>query len=406
MTAIVKHERGPEPPQTKAGYLWPGLGHLLVGELVHGIGLMTLTAVVVISAVVGLPSVGSIVFTPTGVSLHGLVAVVTLVVAVGMLWRVAHRRVHPPELSEEQYNSNLQVFLRLMGRHTTGMLGFYGALFFLLLTLLTPFLAPFDPDLIDVGPPISSPGWWQNLAHWMGLREEAAQLGLFEHLMGTDERGRDVFSRLLYGARISLFIGFLAVSLAATIGTSVGATAGYFGGWIDRILMWFVDFLLAMPRLILLLAVVGIIDVGGVWRLFLIIAILGLTGWMSVARIVRSQVLSLKQQDFIQAAHALGYSSARIVFRHLIPNAMAPVIVYCSLAIGGTMLAEAGLSFLGLGVQPPTSTWGVLVNEGRDPLRQAPWISLFPGLAIMGAVMCFNLVGDGLRDALDPKQRT
>ena len=204
----------------------------------------------------------------------------------------------------------------------------------------------------------------------------------------------------------NLLIGFLAVGIAATIGTVVGATAGFIGGWVDRTLMWFVDLLLALPQLILLLAVVGIVDVGGVWRLVMIVAILGLTAWMGIGRIVRSTVLSLKEQDFVQAARALGYSQSRIVLRHLIPNAMAPVIVYCSLAIGSTMLAEAGLSFLGLGVQPPTSTWGVLVDEGRDPLRHAPWISLFPGFAIVLAVMCFNLAGDGLRDALDPKQRT
>ncbi|MCA9571551.1 MAG: ABC transporter permease [Myxococcales bacterium] len=405
MTAIVKQERTPEPPQTRAGYVFPGLGHLLVGEIVHGVGLMSLTGLVLIAAVSGLPSVVSIIATPSGLSKHGLIALVTLVVSVGLLWRTAHLRANPRELSEMEFNSNREVFLRMMRRHTTGMLGWYGALFFMLLTLLTPFLAPFDPDTIDVGPTVLAPGWWQHVGHVLGFRAEAATHGFFEYLMGTDERGRDVFSRLLYGARISLFIGFLSVSIAATIGTSIGAAAGYLGGWIDRGLMWVVDFLLAMPRLILLLAVVGIVDVGGVWRLFLIISILALTGWMTVARIVRSQVLSLKQQDFIQAARALGYSPTRIVFRHLVPNAMAPVIVYCSLAIGGTMLAEAGLSFLGLGVQPPTSTWGVLVNEGRDPLRQAPWISLFPGIAIMLAVMCFNLVGDGLRDALDPRLR-
>lgn len=400
MTAIVKKEHEAAPPQTRAGYAFPGLGHLLTGHWVHGVGMMCLSSILLVSAVSGLPSVVSTVFTPTGFSLHGLIALVTLVVTAGLLWQRAHRLANPLELSEAEYNSSREVFLRMMRRHHTGMIGMYGVLALLLLTLLTPFLAPFDPDVIDVGPVTASPGWWQVLSG------QATELGLLDHPMGTDERGRDVFSRLLYGARISLFIGFLAVSLAATIGTAVGATAGYVGGWIDRTLMWFVDFLLAMPRLILLLAVVGIVDVGGVWRLLLIIGILGLTGWMSVARIVRSQVLSLKQQDFIQAANALGYSPARIVFRHLVPNAMAPVIVYCSLAIGGTMLAEAGLSFLGLGVQPPTSTWGVLVNEGRDPLRQAPWISLFPGIAIMLAVMCFNLIGDGLRDALDPKQRT
>jgi peptide/nickel transport system permease protein len=406
MTAIVQHERGPEPAQTRAGYLWPGLGHLLVGEFVHGIGMMVLFATCIVAAVVGLPDVASIVSTRAGLSIHGIIAVLTLPAVLGLLWHRAHRRTSPVELTEEQYNSNREVFLRMMRRHRTGMLGMYGVFFLMLVTALTPLLSPFDPDLIDVGTPIMAPGWWQHVTAAVGYADAPPTVGFFEYLMGTDERGRDVFSRLLYGARISLLIGFLAVSIAASIGTSVGATAGYFGGWVDRTLMWFVDFLLAMPRLILLLAVVGIIDVGGVWRLFLIVAILGFTGWMSVARIVRSQVLSLKQQDFIQAAHALGYSSARIVFRHLIPNAVAPVIVYCSLAIGGTMLAEAGLSFLGLGVQPPTSTWGVLVNEGRDPLRQAPWISLFPGLAIVMAVMCFNLFGDGLRDALDPKQRT
>lgn len=405
MTAIVKTERGPEPAQTRAGYLLPGLGHLLVGEIVHGVGMMVLTGTCLLAIALGLPRIGDVLFTQAGMSWHALLALLTLPVVLGLLWFRAHRRVQPRKLTEEEYNSNREVFLRMMRRHTTGMMGFYGAIFLMLVTVLTPLLAPFDPNAIDVGPTTIAPGWWQHLGTLIGIREEATQ-GFFEYPMGTDERGRDVYSRLLYGSRISLFIGFFAVGITATIGTSVGATAGYFGGWIDRILMWFVDFLLAMPRLILLLAVVGIIDIGGVWRLALIIAILGLTGWMSVARIVRSQVLSLKQQDFIQAANALGYSSARIVFRHLVPNALAPVIVYCSLSIGGTMLAEAGLSFLGLGVQPPTSTWGVLVNEGRDPLRHAPWISIFPGFAIMAAVMSFNLFGDGLRDALDPKQRT
>ena len=157
----------------------------------------------------------------------------------------------------------------------------------------------------------------------------------------------------------------------------------------------------------LLLTIVGLFRdwVQGAKSIFLIVAVLGFTAWMSIARIVRSEVLSLKQREFIQAATALGLSPARILFRHLIPNALAPVIVYCSLAIGGTMLAEAGLSFLGLGVAPPISTWGVMVNEGRDPLRSAPWISIFPGLAIMVSVLSFNLLGDGLRDALDPKLR-
>ena len=160
-----------------------------------------------------------------------------------------------------------------------------------------------------------------------------------------------------------------------------------------------------LGRKIPTIAIVGIFRPKGVWSIYLIIIILGLTSWMGVSRLVRSQVLSLKQQEFIQAAHALGLSSTRVIFKHLIPNAMAPVIVYSSLAIGAVMLAEAGLSFLGLGVQPPTSTWGTLVNDGRGPLRVAPWIAIFPGFMIIAAVMSFNLIGDGLRDALDPKLR-
>jgi len=398
MTAIVKHERGPEPPQTYAGYLFPGLGHLLVGEWVHGIGMMSVTSLVAVAVFHARNTID--------IGLHAAIATIAVLVMVPLLWYRAHRRVFPKQLTEEEYHSNRNLFLRQITRHRSGMIGFYGISLLLLAMALTPFIAPFDPDLIDAGPGTLAPGWWQHLSLIIGFSDTPATHGWFEYLLGTDERGRDVLSRLLYGARISLLIGFFAVSLAASIGTVVGATAGYLGGWVDRALMWFVDLLLAMPRLILLLAVVGIIDLGGAKRLFLIIGVLGLTGWMGVSRIVRSQVLSLKQQDFIQAARALGYSQSRIVIRHLIPNAMAPVIVFCSLAIGSTMLAEAGLSFLGLGVQPPTSTWGVMVNAGRPTLRDAPWISLFPGIAIVIAVMSFNLLGDGLRDALDPKQRT
>ncbi len=278
-----------------------------------------------------------------------------------------------------------QLFLRTLTRHRTGMLGLYGVLFMLLLTMLTPLIAPFDPDMVDVGTKNLPPGG----AYWMG----------------TDGFGRDVFSRLLFGGRISLMIGFIAVSIAATMGTTIGALAAFAGGTVDRVLMFLTDGLIALPKLVLLLTIVGLFRLQGPWGIFLIIAILGATGWMGVARIVRSQVLSLKQQEFVQAAQALGLSSTRILFRHLIPNALAPVIVYCSLAIGSTMLAEAGLSFLGLGVPPPTSTWGVMVADGKDALRNAPHVAIFPGLAIMVAVLSFNLLGDGLRDALDPKLR-
>lgn len=371
----------------RLGLFLPGLGHLAAGAVVHGLGLIALVGVWLWAGVAGLGRLGSLLW-PTAdgtLAWHPTVAALGWLAMAGALWFTAFRFAWPRQLSEDEWNSNWQLFLRTLVRHRTGMLGWYGVLLLVAFTLLAPLIAPFDPLTIDVGPKNTAPD--------------------LVYLMGTDEYGRDVFSRLLYGARISLSIGFVAVAIAATVGTIVGASAAFFGGYVDRALMWFTDLLLSLPHLVLLLAIIGLVRVKGAANIFLIVGILGLTGWMGVARIVRGQVLSLKQQEFVQAARALGYGNARIVLRHLIPNAMAPVIVYCSLAIGGTMLAEAGLSFLGLGVPPPTSTWGVMVNDGRPPLRIAPWIATFPGLAIVAAVMSFNLLGDGLRDALDPKLR-
>ncbi|NCG20055.1 MAG: ABC transporter permease subunit [Rhodobacterales bacterium] len=387
MTAIVKKERFIAPPVTKLGLVFPGIGHLAVGEWVNGLGLMALVGTVSWAIIAGLPRISDIWFSGPGggIALHSVVATFSLVAVTAAIWRAAYRRAFPRVMDDEEWNSNRQIFLRTLTRHRTGMMGFYGVCVLLTFTILAPLIAPFDPLAIDVGPQLEPPGWG--------------------YLLGTDDYGRDVFSRLLFGARISMSIGFVSVAIAATMGTSIGATAAFFGGSVDRALMWFTDLLLALPRLVLLLAIVGMIQLKGAKSIFLIVAILGFTGWMGVARIVRSQVLSLKQQEFIQAAQALGFSSQRIVFKHLIPNAMAPVIVYCSLAIGATMIAEAGLSFLGLGVPPPIATWGVMVNDGRGPLRAAPWIATMPGLAIVAAVMSFNLFGDGLRDALDPKLR-
>lgn len=387
MTAITRTRDFTAPARARAGLVLPGLGHLAMGEIILGLGLLLLDAVLISAAVAGFPRLSDVVFGgPSGsLSWHGLASVVGWAgLAVG-LWWVAYRRAWPRELSDEEFNSNHQAFLRTLLRHTTGMLGLFGVLFLMAITVLTPMIAPFDPLDVDVGPQNVAPSW--------------------EYLMGTDQFGRDVFSRLLYGGRISLPIGFVAVAIAATVGTTVGAVAGFFGGAVDKVLMFGTDGLLALPRLVLLITIVGLFRVTGVWGIFLIVAILGLTVWMGIARIVRGEVLSLRQREFVQAAQALGLSRGRILFNHIIPNVMAPVIVYCSLAIGTTMLAEAGLSFLGLGVPPPTSTWGVMINDGRDPLRIAPWISVFPGLTIMLAVLSFNMLGDGLRDATDPKLR-
>jgi peptide/nickel transport system permease protein len=386
MTAITRTVTT-TPPITRAGLLLPGLGHLLVGELTHGFGLLALDALLVGSVVSGAPRLSAVLFPSAGgqLSLHAVLALLGWVALAGSVWATAYRRAFPRAMSDEERNSNRQIFLRTITKHRTGMLGFYGVAFMISLTLLTPLIAPFDPVLVDVGPKNLTP----DATYWMG----------------TDAFGRDVFSRLLFGGRISLSIGFVAVIIAGTVGTTVGALAAFAGGAIDRGLMFITDGILALPRLVLLLTIVGLFRVPGVWGIFLIVAVLGATGWMGVARIVRSQVLSLKEQEFIQAARALGLPPIRILFGHLVPNAFAPVIVYASLAIGTTMLSEAGLSFLGLGVPPPTSTWGVMVADGKDVLRNAPHVAIFPGLAIMISVLSFNLLGDGLRDALDPKLR-
>ena len=220
-------------------------------------------------------------------------------------------------------------------------------------------------------------------------------------LLGTDKFGRDILSRIIYGSRISLSIGFIAVFISISFGSLIGSVAGYFGGLADWLLMRFVDGVLAFPRLFLILIVIVVMEPS----IFIIVAVLGLTGWMGTARQVRGQILSLKEQEFLMAAKAIGQRTVPILLRYLLPNSMAPIIVEATLRIGNTILVEAALSFLGLGVQPPTASWGNIIADGRDALLDAWWISTFPGIAIVVTVVAFNLIGDGLRDSLDPRLR-
>jgi peptide/nickel transport system permease protein len=250
-----------------------------------------------------------------------------------------------------------------------------------LLALLAPLIAPGDPHRLDI-------------KHILDPPSPA-------HLLGTDQLGRDVLSRMLYGARVSLAVGFVSVGIAAAIGIALGAAAGYHGGFVDAGIMRLVDLMLVFPRFFLLLAVLAFLR-PSIWTIMVVI---GLTGWMGVARLVRAEFLSLKEREFVLWSQSVGASGFRVIWRHILPNALAPVLVAMTLGIPAAILTESGLSFLGLGVQPPFATWGNILNEGKDTIEIAWWLSLYPGLAILVTVLSYNLLGEGIRDALDPRLR-
>ncbi|MDA8433934.1 MAG: ABC transporter permease [Nitrospiraceae bacterium] len=242
-----------------------------------------------------------------------------------------------------------------------------------------PLLSPFDPDAID--------------------RHHVLMPPSLHHPLGTDDLGRDVLSRMIWGARISLAVGFVAVGIATAIGMLLGALAGYYGGWTDRMVMRFIDIMLSIPTFFLILAVIAFIGTS-VWNIMIVI---GLTSWMGVARLVRAEFLSLKEREFVLAARAIGAGDARIIFRHVMINSMAPVIVSAVIGVAGAVLIESALSFLGIGIQPPTPSWGNILSLGKDYIELAWWLSVFPGLAILITVLGYNLLGEGIGDAIDPR---
>lgn len=248
-------------------------------------------------------------------------------------------------------------------------------------SILAPWIAPHDPNQINLKMVLSSPSG--------------------SHLCGTDQLGRDVFSRMIWGARISLKVGFVATGIAILIGAVLGALSGYYGKWIDALIMRFVDIMLCFPTFFLILAVIALLE-PSIWNIMIII---GLTGWMGVTRLVRADFTSLKERDFVLAARAIGASDMRIIFVHILPNAMASVLVAATLGVAGAILTESALSFLGIGVQPPTPSWGNILTAGKDNIDIAWWLSLYPGLAILITVLGYNLLGEGIRDSLDPRLR-
>ncbi|HSR33875.1 MAG TPA: oligopeptide ABC transporter permease [Anaerolineae bacterium] len=283
-----------------------------------------------------------------------------------------------------------QMVWRAYRRHKPAMVGTIIVLILALAAVFAPLLTPYDPEKTDLDHMLQPPS--------------------ASHPMGTDELGRDLLTRILYGGRVSLSIGVMAMALAVLVGATIGGLSGFYGGWIDNILMRFTDMMLSFPQLfILIILAIALRDIpiealrgtafASVFSIVLVIAVLA---WMQVARLVRASFLSLKEKEFTEASRCIGASNSRIMLRHLLPNAMSPIIVAATFRVATSIITESGLSYLGFGVQPPTPTWGNMLKNAQELMTRAPWTAIFPGLMIFVTVIAINFIGDGLRDALDP----
>jgi peptide/nickel transport system permease protein len=273
----------------------------------------------------------------------------------------------------------LNLYLERFRQNRLAVIGFVFIVALTVLAVFAPWLSPRDPLAQDLLQRLQSP----TLAHWLG----------------TDDLGRDVFARVLIGTRTSLSVGFVAVGIELLIGVSLGLAAGFIGGKLDAVVMRLVDVMLSIPTIFLILVVLAFLGPS----IYNVMVIIGLTSWPGLTRLVRGECLSVREREYIQAARVAGLSTSRILFVHILPNVMAPVLVSATLAVGGAILTESALSFLGLGVQPPAPSWGNILAIGRDYLHIAWWLSVFPTAAILMTVLAFNLLGEGLRDVLDPR---
>jgi peptide/nickel transport system permease protein len=272
-------------------------------------------------------------------------------------------------------------FSRRLAKNKMAMAGLLVVMILFVVAIGANYLAPYPPDEIDIDNILAAP----NRTHWLG----------------TDVLGRDVLSRMIHGAGVSLSVGFVAVGISTMIGVALGAVSGYYSGTVDRIIMRFVDIMLCFPSFFLILAVIAFIG-PSIWNIMIVI---GVTSWMGVTRLVRAEFLSIRERDFVKAAISQGAGDLRIIFLHILPNAMAPILVAATLGVASAVLVESSLSFLGIGVQPPDPSWGNMLTEGKDNIEIAWWLSLYPGLAILITVLGYNLLGEGIRDTLDPRLR-